>query len=118
MRRFFKLALFPALLGVGWAAWDQLAPVDPDGWRSDLDTLAAHTAAAYANLDWQVAAGRVDPADLHARTDSALAAAHTRRQARAALRDFARAFGDGSLYNRPNSHRFSRPVRFSSTAAY
>jgi hypothetical protein len=68
---------------------------DPAPYLQDLHTLEDSAAAGYANLDWQVQRGVVDPVALHQRTESRLRAAGSRAAARAALTAFAAAFEDG-----------------------
>lgn len=96
MRRLARLLVIPALLVVAAFGWDRLTYTS-EPWLADLATLEDSLAAGYANLDHQVARELVDPIALHARTDSALRAARSGRDATAALRAFATAFQDGHL---------------------
>ncbi len=66
-------------------------------WRRDLDELVAYLATDYANLQWQVRAGRVDVVALYAQADTALRMARTVRQAQRAIRRFVAGFADGHL---------------------
>ena len=101
MFRFFRrLLLLVGLGAAGWYAWARFGPYDPTPWLGDLSILEAHTAAAYANLDWQAARGVVDPVALHRRTDSLIRHASHRGAARRALVEFGRAFGDGHFHLR------------------
>ncbi len=95
LRRLFLAGTIAAL---AWFAWSRYGPYDPTPWLADLDTLESHTAAAYANLDWQVAQGIVDPAALHQRTDSLIRNAPHAGSARRALIEFGRAFRDGHYH--------------------
>ena len=95
LRLLRRLVLPAALVAAAWYAWARFGPYDPAPWLADLDTLEAHTAAAYANLDWQAAQGVVDPVALHRRTDSLIRNATHAGAARRALVEFGRAFGDG-----------------------
>ncbi len=98
LRCFRRLLLLALLVAAGWFGWARFGPYDPAPWLADLDTLEVHTAAAYANLDWQVARGVVDPVALHRRTDSLLRHASHAGAARRALVDFGRAFQDGHYH--------------------
>jgi hypothetical protein len=99
MFRFFRrLLLVAALAAAAWLTWTRFGPYDPAPWLADLDTLEIHTAAAYANLDWQVAQGIVDPVALHQRTDSVIRHASHAGEARRALIEFGRAFRDGHYH--------------------
>ena len=89
MRRLF---LFLLIAAAGWYAWTRLRPYYPAPWLADLAQLERATASSYANLDWMVERGVVNPADLHRRTDSLIRHAGSDREARAALREFGRAF--------------------------
>lgn len=72
-------------------------PFDSAPFLADLQALEDSLARGYANLEWQVAQGVVDPVLLHARTDSILRNATSEREARAALTAFGAAFLDGHL---------------------
>lgn len=88
--------LLTSLLAI--AAWRTRAPdFDPAPFLADLRTLEDSLARGYANLEWQVAQGVVDPAALHARTDSLLRHARTDGEARGALTAFGAAFRDGHV---------------------
>ncbi|MGH7585415.1 MAG: hypothetical protein ACREMH_04140, partial [Gemmatimonadales bacterium] len=109
MRRLF---LFLLLAGSGWYAWTRLRPYDPTPWLADLDQLERATASSYANLDWMVERGVVDPAELHRLTDSLIRHAGSDGEARAALREFGRAFKDGHFgVRRPKPGIVSRIER-------
>jgi hypothetical protein len=75
-----------------WRPWQGL---DPAPWLADLQMLEDSTAAHYANLDWKISQGAVDPVALHRRTDSLIRHAGSAREARRALVEFGRAFDDG-----------------------
>ena len=61
------------LLGAAGAALRPAGEAERAGWRADLADLEAHVSRAYANLEWQVRRGRVDPRALHDSTVAALA---------------------------------------------
>ncbi len=86
------------LLGAAGAALRPAGEAERAGWRADLADLEAHVSRAYANLEWEVRHGRVDPGALHDSTAAALARARTGRDARRALTAFAAAFHDGHFY--------------------
>ncbi len=80
------------------AAWrTRPQPFEPAPFLDDLRALEDSLARGYANLEWQVAQGVVDPVALRARTDSLLRQASNEREARAALTAFGAAFRDGHL---------------------
>jgi hypothetical protein len=111
MRRLFRyLILLTGILTTGWFTWARFGPYDPAPWLADLDTLELHTAAAYANLDWQVAQGVVDPAALHRRTDSLIRNASHAGAARRALVEFGRAFRDGHYHVGRPTPAFVEPL--------
>ena len=90
------------LLAVGVVAgglllWSELRPYDPAPWLADFAALRDSMAAGYANLDWKVARGEVDPARLTRSTDSAIRVAGSDRKATRALQRFVAAFDDGHL---------------------
>lgn len=94
--RFLKLTALVAVVAAGATlAVGALRPYDPAPWLEDLATLERASAGAFANLEWHVQSGTVDPVALHRRTDSLLRAAGSDGDARAALRAFAEAFQDG-----------------------
>ncbi len=72
-----------------------LRPYDPAPWLEDLATLERGAGEGFANLEWHVERGGVDPVALHRRTDSLIRHARSDREARAALRAFAAGFHDG-----------------------
>lgn len=91
-----RLLLLPALVWLAWLAWDRMG-YDPAPWIADLAVLEDSLAVGYANLDDQLRNGVVHPAALHARTDSSIRLAGSRRKAAQALDRFADAFHDGHL---------------------
>lgn len=86
-----------AALAAGLLAWSGLRTYDPAPWLADFAQLRDSIAAGYANLDWKVSQGEVDPYDLTRATDSAIRAAGSNRAARRALQGFVDAFEDGHL---------------------
>lgn len=86
------------LLGAVGAALRPAGEAERAGWRADLADLEAHVSRSYANLEWMVRHGRVDPRALHDSTLAALDRARTGRDARRALKAFAAAFRDGHFY--------------------
>lgn len=97
-RRWSLALIVLLLLGAIGAALRPAGEAERAGWRADLADLEAHVSRSYANLDWLVRRGRVDPRALHDSTLAALARARTGRDARRALRAFAAAFHDGHFY--------------------
>lgn len=96
-RRSLALILL-LLLGAAGAALRPAGEAERAGWRADLADLETHVSRSYANLEWLVRRGRVDPRALHDSTAAALARARTGRDARRALKAFASAFQDGHFY--------------------
>lgn len=92
-------AALAALVG-GLAALSGLKPYDPEPWLADFAQTREAIAAGYANLDWKVTTGEVDPYQLAVTTDSAIRAAGSDRAARKALQRFVEAFEDGHLHLR------------------
>ncbi len=72
-------------------------PPDRDAWRSDYHQLRDHMSGAYANLDWMIREGRVDPRALDSTTEAAIREARTEREARRAITSFLAAFRDGHV---------------------
>lgn len=96
VRRLNRTRIIGALLAsIGVALWQPWQRLDAAPWLADLQLLEDSTAAHYANLDWKVAQGAVDPEALHRRTDSLIRQAGSAREARRALVEFGRAFHDG-----------------------
>jgi hypothetical protein len=94
MPRFRSLLIASAFAATGFGAFTAARPAyDGGGWRRDYDALRAAMEARYANLT--ALAPRVGLPALQARTDSALRAATSDGEARAALVAFIRAFEDG-----------------------
>src|SRR5687768_15231313 len=94
MPRFRSLLIVIAVAATGFGMFIAARPAyDAGGWRRDYDALRAAMEARYANLT--ALAPRVDLPTLHARTDSALRAATSDDEAKAALVAFIRAFQDG-----------------------
>lgn len=91
-----SIAALAAVVG-GALAWSGLAPYDPDPWLADFAQVRTAIGAGYANLDWKISRGEVDPYGLTLATDSAIRAAGSDRAARRALRSFVAAFQDGHL---------------------
>lgn len=88
--------LLAALAAVGspskrpiWAA-----DFDRQAWIEDYLQLRSEVALRYANLEWSVSTGRIDPYRLNVATLRALESARTTREARIALVRFVNAFGD------------------------
>lgn len=79
--------LIVALTSAG--PWLPASSAERAGWRADLADLEHHVSRSYANLEWFVTRGRVDPRALHDSTLAALERARTRRDARRALQEFA-----------------------------
>jgi hypothetical protein len=107
------LILLSALLIAGLitaGGWLPASSAERAGWRADLADLESHVSRSYANLEWFVTRGRVDPRALHDSTLAALERARTRRDARRALQWFAAAFEDGHF-------RLSTPMPAVVTAA-
>lgn len=86
-----------AAITAGVLAWSGLQPYDPAPWLADFAALRDSMAVGYANLDWKIARGEVNPYLLTRRTDSAIRAAGSSRRARRALQEFVAAFDDGHL---------------------
>lgn len=81
------------------------AAFDPAPYLADLRALEDSTAVQYANLEWQVARGVVDPVALHRRTDSLIRTARSAGDARDALVAFGAAFRDGHFRLRSGGRR-------------
>ena len=93
----------PAALAVGllcWACGGADGPA-PEPYLADLARLEAFTATTYANFEWALTEGGVDPVALHHRAERAIRAATSDEQAVAALHDFVGAFADGHFRLRP-----------------
>ncbi|MEI2720781.1 MAG: S41 family peptidase [Gemmatimonadales bacterium] len=99
LRRLVRLVVLAAVAALGWFAWDRVS-YDPAPFLADLHALEDSTAAGYANFEWQLARGAVDPVALHRNSEIAIREAHSRRAARAVLIDFAAAFHDGHYHVR------------------
>jgi len=98
MLAWFARGAFVLMSLLAIAAWRARPhPFDAAPFLDDLRALEDSLARGYANLEWQVAQGVVDPAALHARTISLLESAKSEREARAALTAFGAAFRDGHL---------------------
>lgn len=104
-RTFVRGAAALAAVAGGLLAWSELRPYDPAPWLADFAELRDSIGAGYANLDWKVSQGEVDPYRLTLTTDSAIRAAGSDRGARRALQGFVAAFDDGHL-----SLRRPRPI--------
>lgn len=88
--------LLLAAVGIALAgASTRFSRYDPAPWLADLDQLERGASDAFANLEWHIGRGTVDPVALHRRTDSLVRQAGSARAAAAALRGFGAAFHDG-----------------------
>lgn len=94
IHRSTSLVAGTVLLVIAWSGSDHLG-FDPAPYLSDLQALEDSTARSYANLEWQVQQGVVDPVALHRRTDSLIRAASSASDAQAALIAFGSAMKDG-----------------------
>lgn len=99
IRRAIAAVVVPAASAAVWFEVDRLG-YDPQPFLADLSALEDSTAAGYANLEWQVQQGVVNPVVLHERTDSLIRAARSSGEARAALVAFGKAFKDGHYHLR------------------
>lgn len=105
-RRWRSAAVFSVLLttcthdsGSRWRG-----AFDREAWIEDYLQLRAEVARGYANLEWSVATGRIDPYRLNVATLRALEAATTTQEARRALLRFVGAFHDHHfVLHRPDS---------------
>jgi hypothetical protein len=80
---------------------------DREAWIEDYLQLRSEVALRYANLEWSVSTGRIDPYRLNVATLRALEAARTTREARRALIRFVDAFGDPHFWLlRPKTQPF------------
>lgn len=84
-------------VGVAAALAAGVRPPDRDAWLSDYHQLRDHTSGAYANLDWMIREGRIDPRVLDSTTEAAIRDARTEREARRAVTSFLAAFEDGHV---------------------
>lgn len=89
--------LLVAAIGLAAALAAGVRPPDPEAWRSDYHQLRDHMSGAYANLDWMIREGRVDPRALDSATEVAIREARTEREARRAITAFLGAFQDGHV---------------------
>lgn len=96
-RRLLRLVILALVVLAAVAAKDRVG-YDPAPYLGDLRALEDSAAGGYANLEWQVQRGVVDPVALHRATDSLIRHATTRSQARHALTAFAAAFKDGHFH--------------------
>jgi hypothetical protein len=96
MSRWRLVALVLAALALAALVVAPRVTFDRAGWLADLDQLESHLATAYANLEDAPRRG-LDLAALDRTTRSALEAAHTDGEARAALAAFLGAFRDPHL---------------------
>ncbi|HEY6928601.1 MAG TPA: S41 family peptidase [Thermoanaerobaculia bacterium] len=75
-------------------------------WIADYTAARNYIARNYANLEWSIAEGRIDPHRLELQTLSAIRAARTDDEARRALGNFVAAFADPHMgLLRPSSAR-------------
>jgi hypothetical protein len=86
-----------AALGVFLVAAAPAAGVDIGAWKEDFRDLKAAMADHYVNFEWAVERRGLDLPKLSAETERRIEGAQSDAEARAALRDFLRAFGDGHL---------------------
>lgn len=93
-------ALVAAQLAVACGAGDPEA-FSPDPYLADLARLEAFTATTYANFEWALAEGGVDPVAAHEEARRAILAAAGDEAAVAALEGFVDRFGDGHFRLRP-----------------
>lgn len=108
IRRLVAAIAVPAAGAAIWIEADRLG-YDAQPFLADLSALEDSTAAGYANLEWQVHQGVVNPVALHQRTDSLIRAARSSGEARAALVSFGQAFKDGHYHlRRPPSALLQR----------
>jgi hypothetical protein len=70
---------------------------DPRPWIEDFHQLLHEMSTHYANLEWSVTDRRMDLPDLRKKTEDAITNSHSDAEARAAIRNFLDAFGDGHL---------------------
>lgn len=109
MPRFRSLLIAIAVAATGFGVFTAARPAyDAGGWQRDYDALRAAMEARYANFT--ALAPRVGLPALHARTDSALRAATSDGEAKAALVAFIRAFEDGHF--QPVPRQTPRAVRW------
>ena len=79
------------LTGLGLACMQR---GEPALWLADYEALKQHMSLVYANFEWAVQTGRVDPYRLDQETQAALRGTSSQRQARKAVERFVEAFGD------------------------
>lgn len=91
-RAVFSLSLIAALAGPALAA-----QFTPDRMLSDFEQVKRELAERAPNLEWSIAERGLDLAKLATDADAAIRAATTEEEARAALRDFLIALGDGHI---------------------
>lgn len=104
MHRSLRVASLIVPLVVLGSASENPARYRAEPYLDDLRALEDSTAVGYANLEWQVRAGVVDPQTLHRRTETLIREARSGSEAEAALIAFGEAFKDGHYrVRRPKS---------------
>ncbi|MFT3810252.1 MAG: S41 family peptidase [Micropepsaceae bacterium] len=91
-RAFFSLALIAAFSGPALAA-----AFTPDRMLTDFEQVKRELAERAPNLEWSIAERGLDLAKLASDADTQIRAATTEDEARAALRNFLIALGDGHI---------------------
>lgn len=112
-RRLARLAA--ALLGVwclGYFGRSNFRDFDRSWWLEDYASLRKHVEESYANLEWSVAEGRIDPYELNRQTLTALERATTSAEARRAVLRFVWAFGDSHIAARKPDRTLPRWIRW------
>jgi hypothetical protein len=72
-------------------------PAFPENWIIDYEAMRDYIADNYANLEWSISEGRIDPYRLNVQTLAAIRAAQSDYEARRELSRFVRAFHDPHL---------------------
>ena len=72
-------------------------PAFPENWIADYEAMRDYIADNYADLEWSIAEGRIDPYRLNVQTLAAIRAARTDYEARRELYRFVRTFHDPHL---------------------
>src|SRR5262249_105951 len=88
-------------------------PAFPENWVADYEAMRDYIADNYANLEWSITEGRIDPYRLNVQTLAAIRAAHTGWEAPHALVNFVKAFHDSLLWISkagPPGHWYDRLV--------
>src|SRR5262249_9903546 len=90
-------------------------PAFPENWVADYEAMRDYIADNYANLEWSITEGRIDPYRLNVQTLAAIRAAHTDWEARHALVNFVKAFHDSHLWlpkAGPPAHWYDRAIEW------